>query len=471
MKTLLMRLAQLLKFKGVHEMAIVKKGYKKQMLFSWLILLAIVIIKPLGMNLQQSVVMGSLFMVIVWWGTGIINKNIASLYLITVFIIFGGTPIGKVLYFPLSNNVVLVVASYLLSQGIVNSKVADKFTAFVLQKYCDNSRKLVLMSFALGIALIFVIPQPFPRVILLSSIYMNLLKNVEMDQGEKMVILFSVFVGSTVTSLLFLNGDVIINNAIQGFGDVHISYLRWMRLMTVPTLIATILVAMGFLAVFKRDLKHRFDWNKASPKEKTTFSERITLAITFGVVVLWLTESIHGIGAAQVSLLGVFAMFAFQVIKMKDFKAINVGLLIFLTAEFAIGKVLVGSGIAIKLGDALLTVFPTAGHFMYFPIIIFIIMGLHMIMGSLITALSVLIPTLITLTASNVSPEVIVLLTAVSVCFHYLMPFHHVTIMLGYGGNYFENHHVIKFGVYLTGVTIVAVLLIYLPWWRLMGII
>lgn len=453
------------------NMYIIKKNYERQTLLSLLVLLAVAVIKPMGMTIQQSIVLGSLFLVIVWWGTGFVHKNIASAFLILIFVIFGGTPIEKVFYFPLSNNIILVVASYLLSQGIVNSKVADRLTKVLLQKYCNTSAKLVYMSFILGLGMIFIIPQPFPRVILLSSIYMSFLNKIEISDEEKKIIVFSVFVAASVTSLTFLNGDVIINNAVQGFGNITISYVRWIMLMTIPSVVTTGLIAVAYAFVFRKQLISALEWKKEEGSRTIGKQEKLALGITAIVVVLWLTESIHLISASQTALVGVTLMFISGLIEVKDYKVINVSLLIFLTAEFAIGKVLVGSGIASKMGEALSGVIPSGESVFLIPVLILIIMGLHMIMGSLITALSVLIPTLITLTSGILSPESIVLITTVSVCFHYLMPFHHVTIMLGYGNEYYDNKHVLKFGLVLTIITFLAVLGIYMPWWNLVGVL
>lgn len=198
--------------------------------------------------------------------------------------------------------------------------------------------------------------------------------------------------------------------------------------------------------------------------------EKKALTITALVVILWLSESYHGISAAFVALIGVVLMFITRIIDLKDFKAVNMNLLIFLTAEFAIGKVIVGSGVSDKLSSYLIQFFPTAESIWYIPFIIVLIMVLHMVMGSLITALSVSIPTLISITAGTLSSEFIVLLVTVSVCFHYMMPFQHVTIMLGYGNDFYDNRHVFKMGVYLTLITFAAVLFIYIPWWKIIAI-
>lgn len=450
---------------------ITKKENLLKFFITLLVPILMIMLKPMSMTLNQNIVLGSLFLVIIWWGTGIVHKNVASIFLICMFIIFGTTPLEKVFFFPLSDNLILVVASYLLSQGIINSKVADKFAEFVLRKYCHNSTRLVIMSYILGIVLIFVIPQPFPRVIILSSIYLNFLKNTGADKEDKSIMLFSVFVASTVTSLLFLNGDIIINNAAQGFGGISISYFEWAIKMTIPTLITTILIAIVFILVFKKNLTYEFEGSNEEEKMKIGTEEKKALSITFIIILLWLTETFHGISAANVALIGILAMFASKIISLKDLKATNISLLIFLTAEFAIGKVIVGSGVAEKLSVFLTKFFPASNSMLYIPFIIFLIMLLHMIMGSLITALSVTIPTLITITAGVLSPELIVLLVCASVCFHYLMPFHHVTIMLGYGNEYYDNKHVLKLGVYLTLITLFSVLFIYLPWWKIIGVI
>lgn len=449
---------------------IIKKDNYIKVLMSLSVPLILMIFKPIGMTLEQSIILGSLFLTIIWWGTGWVYKDVASIFLLIVFIIFGNTPIRSVFFFPLSDNFILVIASYLLSQGIVNSNVADNFSSFILSKYCYNSKRLVIMSFILGVLLIFVIPQPFPRVILLASIYINFLKKTSVNEENKRVLIFSVFVASVITSLMFLNGDVIINYSAMKFGGINLSYLEWAKYMALPTLATAIIILISFLWLFKKNLKDEFVFEKEE-KFVVTKSGKKALLITALVIILWLTETVHGVSSANVALLGTILMLLTKIIKIKDLKVINISLLIFLTAEFAIGKVLLGSGVAEKLSDFLVRFFPSPESIMYIPFIVFLIMFLHMIMGSLVTAISVLIPTLITLTAGNISTEFIVLLTCASVCFHFILPFHHVSIMIGYGNGYYENRHTIKMGMALSLITVIAVLFIYIPWWKMFGIV
>jgi anion transporter len=449
---------------------IIESHNYRKVIYSLIIPLFFILFKPMAMNMNQSVVLGSLFLTVVWWGTGWIYKDAASIFLIVMFIIFGNTPIQKVFFFPLSSSFILVIASFILSQGIVNSKVADSFSNFVLSRYCNNSIKLVIMSFILGIVLIFIIPQPFPRIILLASIYINFLNKTSVEDEEKRILIFSIFVASTITSLMFLNGDVIINYSAMKFGGINLTFAEWAKYMALPSLVTSIIIMSVFILIFKKNLKTKFEFKKAEKFTVTKDGKR-ALLITALIICLWLTEATHGISAANVALIGMILMFAARIISFEDLKVINISLLLFLTAEFAIGKVLSYSGVATNISEFLTAYFPSADSMMYIPFIVMLIMVLHMTMGSLVTAISVLVPTLITITSGNLSPEFIVLLTCATVCFHYILPFHHVSVMIGYGNGYFENRHTIKMGFALTVITALCVLFVFIPWWKLFGII
>jgi len=269
---------------------------------------------------------------------------------------------------------------------------------------------------------------------------------------------------------MLLNGDIIINYSALKFGEITMTYFEWAKKMTLPTLLTTIIIAFVFINIFKKNLKTALYPTDVEKKLTYEKSEIRAIIITFLVGILWLTESIHNISAANVALVGVILMFLTRIIGLKDIKVVSLSLLIFLTAEFSIGKVLIGSGIASKISSNLVGLLPATNSCMYLPYIVCLIMVLHLMMGSLVTALSVLIPTLITLTSGHLNSEFIVLLTVVSVGFHFIMPFHHVTIMIGYGNKYYENKHTVKMGIALTIITFLCTFFLYIPWWKIIGL-
>lgn len=450
---------------------VVRKENRLKAAASLIVPILFLMMQPMDMTIRQSAILGGLFLVVIWWGTGWVHKDVASATLIAIFIGLGDTPLQQVLYFPLSENIIMIVAAYLLSQGIVNSHVADQFSNFVLEKYCTSSLRMVVVTFVLCTLLIFIIPQPFPRVVLLAAIYMGFLQAKEVNEEMKKIMIFPIFVAATITSLLFLNGDVIANYAALGFAQVEMDFFTWMKYMTIPTLAVSVLVMCTFILTFKKNLSQKFERASSHNVMNIGRSGKKALVIMAFIIVLWLTESYHGISAAKIAAVGVLAMFLFRIIGSKDWKVINLSLLLFLTAEFSIGRVLINSGVADAMKNTIMDVLPNEGSQWFLPVIVLSIMGLHMIMGSIITALSFSIPMLIVVTEQIFPPEFIALLVLVSVAFHYILPFHHVTIMIGFGSEYYDNRHVMKIGIPLTIVTLFSVFAIYIPWWRLMGML
>jgi sodium-dependent dicarboxylate transporter 2/3/5 len=228
-----------------------------------------------------------------------------------------------------------------------------------------------------------------------------------------------------------------------------------------------VMMGIGFIVVFRKELLDKFDLNLEHEETSAmTKEEYKAIGIMSIVVVLWLTYGIHGISPSMVALIGTIIMFAIGLIGIKDFKVINIGLLIFLTAGFSIGKVLNGSGIAVLISNSLMTLFPDASSPFYYPVIIGVVSAIHMVSGSSITAMSIAIPTLTAVTGEYVSTIFITMLVYIIVSIHYVLPMHHVTIMIGYGNNYYENKHVVKYGIFLTILLWIVTLCIYIPWWK-----
>ena|SRR5660397_107999 len=140
----------------------------KKILQTLAVPILIVLFRPLGLNLNQSIVLATLILTITWWTTGVVDKLYASIFMLVMFSIFGQTPILRIFDFPLSEIFVMIVFSYIFSQGISNSKLVQKLLEPYLYKYGSNYVKLMVLILILQFIMIFVIPQPFSRIIILS---------------------------------------------------------------------------------------------------------------------------------------------------------------------------------------------------------------------------------------------------------------------------------------------------------------
>jgi sodium-dependent dicarboxylate transporter 2/3/5 len=52
---------------------------------------------------------------------------------------------------------------------------------------------------------------------------------------------------------------------------------------------------------------------------------------------------------------------------------------------------------------------------------------------------------------------------------HYLLPIHHVTVMIGAGKGYYSQRETLTFGLVLSLLVPAAAALLYIPWWRVIG--
>ena len=225
---------------------------------------------------------------------------------------------------------------------------------------------------------------------------------------------------------------------------------------------------------FRKEIKSvRLDNNnlEKAPSKPFSLIEKRAAFILAIITILWMTEPLHGIHTAWISTFGVIAMLLLKLLGFEDIKKINTNLIIFLTAAFSIGGVLNYTGVAQVIYQQIMKHMPDQQSAISFPFIILIVMALHMVIGSSITTLATVVPGIIMMNNGFVNPIAIALIAYTTVNIHYLLPFHHVTIMLGAGENYYDNKHIMKLGAFLTIVVFLSVLFIQLPWWSLMNLL
>jgi len=95
-----------------------------------------------------------------------------------------------------------------------------------------------------------------------------------------------------------------------------------------------------------------------------------------------------------------------------------------------------------------------------------------MILGSVIAVMGIAIPALLIFTESmSISPVVITLLVYSSIGIHYILPFHHLNILVGQGeeNGMYGQKEVMRLGVPLTAVIFIIVFIEVL-YWKLIGL-
>jgi len=429
--------------------------------------------KPFDLTFQQAAIVASTILVIIWWSAGIVKKIPASFFLLLMYYIFSGASVKTIISFSLSETFLMIIVTYLFSQGIANSGLIDKIFQPLLIKLVHTPCQCLIAVVGIFYLTMYVIPQPLARLIIVSSVLYHFLQHINIPEKTKNIIMYGVFVASAVVNISTKDADIILNNVAASFSKIPISNKLWAYYMFIPTLITCCLLGILFIYIFHKDLigiplKNIEKENKISP---FSAQQKLAIGIIIMTVLLWTTNGIHGINNTLITIISTIILFAIKILHKEDWKSIDITTLIFLTAAFSIGNIIKFCGAADKVFGQLQAIFPTKFSLLYICVMILTTMLLHMILGSNTTTLSVVIPGLMVLCSQVVKSPIIVLISVISVSFHAILPFHSISLMIGVSNNYYPAKYVTKLGLPVTLFVYLVVIGIYIPYWKIVGLL
>lgn len=440
---------------------------------SILISIIILVWKPFNLTFQQAIIVANTILVIIWWSTGIVKKIPASIFLLLIYYIFSGASIKTIISFSLSETFLMIIVTYLFSQGIANSGLIDKIFQPLLIKLVHNPCQCLIAVVGIFYLTMYIIPQPLARLIIVSSVLYHFLQHINIPKKTKNIIMYGVFVASAVVNISTKDADIILNNVAASFSEIPISNKLWTYYMFIPTLVTCCLLGILFIYIFRKELIGIDMKNIEKENKITTFStqQKLAIAIIGITVLLWATNGVHGMNNTLVTIISTTILFIIKILHKEDWKSIDVTTLIFLTAAFSIGTVMKFCGAADKVFRQLEIIFPTKFSLLYICVMILITMLLHMILGSNTTTLSVVIPGLMILCSQVVESPIIVFISVISVAFHAILPFHSISLMIGASNNYYPAKYVTKLGLPVTLFIYLIVIGVYIPYWKIVGLL
>lgn len=434
----------------------------------------ILIFRPWQMTAQQSLILAALALTLIFWITGWVRKWIASLIILAVFALLGAAPLTKIFQFPLSDNFVMIVFSYLFSQGFANSGLAKKMIRPMLYKWVNTTPRFMVFVSVINLIFIYIIPQPFARIILLAAIINEYLEDACPDARQRDILMFSVYSLYFVSCMALREGDIIMNYSVLSFAGIEATSWEWARAMLVPSLLLMAAQALLLALISRKNLppgQRAFSRTGEAEKTPLTKREKWILALVLVTVALMATESLHGISSGLVVVVCSAVMFIIKLLKPQDLRAINVELLVFLTASFSVGPAMNESGLAEIVFSRFTPLFPDSFGILYMLVICCITIALHMIMCSCITTNSVAIPGIMAISSGLVSPLAVTLTVYICTFNHYLLPLHNIPLVMGTESRHFSGGTIMRFGVVLTVLVPLFVLFAYRYWWQIIGLI
>lgn len=418
---------------------------------------------------------------VIWWVFNVAPPAYITLLMLLGYILPGLAPpetVFRIWTLPL---LWLIIGAFLLAAAVTKSGLAQRVAYFFMLRYATSYRSLIVLTYALGVVLSLLIPHPFPRALLVMAVMSAIIRNARMHAADAAALGLSVFVATTATSMILLTGDSTLNIAAVGFSGSAVGWLDWIKYMGVPGVVASLAMLGVFLLVFPAHGAVVIDGAALRAEQQRlgpiTQRELVTLGWVLAALVLWATDFLHHIDPAWVALGAVVGLSLPVVGEVLDASDISTGvnwpIIFFVMGALAIGTVGQATGMSDWLAATLLPATPPANPYVFAALVGGATMLIHMVLGSALACMSIVAPPMVQYAAATgMNPLVPALIVYTAVAIHYLLPFQHVTILLGQGevGGY-GARHVLRYGLPLTLVVLVVIILVEVTWWQLVGLL
>lgn len=301
---------------------------------------------------------------IVLWATSLLPEFITALLFFTAAmtakiappeVIFGGFA---------SSAFWLVFSGFVLGVAIRKTGLADRAARALSTKLTDSWMLMVASVVLLSYALAFVMPSNMGRIALLMPIVAAMAKRAGIADGSRAWFGLSLAVGFgtfqlSATILPANVPNLVMSGAAEGSYGIHLNYVPYLLLHTPVLGILKGVILIGLICwLFPGAPKPPQD---LAPSEPMGRDEKRLAWLLAAVLVMWVSESWHGIGPAWTGLAAAVIVMLPRVgfITGEEFSAgVNMRTCIYVAGILGLAITVTQTGIGNAVGEALLQVMP-----------------------------------------------------------------------------------------------------------------
>ncbi len=370
----------------------------------------------------------------------------------------------------------LLLGGAITTIAVERTGLARRLTAFLLLRLAASYR-LSLTAVALAaLGLAFVMPSSTARVMLLIPIVLALADRLGLSAGRPGragLVMTAVAVSALPPAAILTS--VVSNLVLLGAADtlygIKISYGSYL-LLHFPILgaLKTLLLVEISYRLFPEP--HRLDPVPTQPAAPMSHDERVVAVVLTISLVLFITDGVHGISPAWVSLAAgiVCLLLGFGPLQTKSLSEMNFGMLVYVAGILGLGAVVADTGLGAALSGELLSLSGiTPGHDV---INLMVTTAIFMVVGLLTTVMG--LPVVLAplagdfATASGLSVLTILMLQVVVISAMFF-PYQNFLIMIGMQYGDIKLKRGVRFCLTQAAVTILVLFPLNYVWWSFLG--
>jgi anion transporter len=328
-------------------------------------LTAAVWLLPDELSRDGRVVLVVLTLAVIGWAVTRISDTLIGLAAAVALAATGVISTGE-LFGVLGHELIwLLVAAFIISAVLQASGVLERLVFAVMHRL-GTVRQLFLGMTGMIAATAFVIPSTSGRAALLLPVFLGLAQRIDSQRIVRaLALLFpTIILLSAGGSLIGAGAHIVAADFIERTAGERIDYLGWMAMALPFALLSSVLAALTILRLFLTSEEASRRLNIAPVRGgRLTRQQLVIASIVLVTVGLWMAVPMHGLNLALIALAGALALLlpgVAPVAPREAFKAVNVELIVFLAATFAIAEALSQSGTDTWLAQGIVDILPAS---------------------------------------------------------------------------------------------------------------
>lgn len=412
-----------------------------------------------------------------FWATGALPFHLTSLLLFVLATVFQVAP-PRVIFAGFASTALWLVFGGLVIGAAVQVTGLGRRLARLLVGHLEGSyRRIVYGTIALGTGLAFLVPAAMGRIMILVPIFVALAAELGFERGSRgrTGILLAVSFGTILPAFAILPANLpnmVLLGVAETLYDVSPSYAAYLLLhFPVLGLLYALLLTELICRLFPDRPRGRAAPTEASPPWSA--AERRLMGVLVVALVLWATDSLHGVSPGWVALAAAVACMA-PGLGMLDVRAFETttsfGAFFYVAGLLGMVSMIDASGLAAALGEVARARLPVAPDA---PAGNFATLVLAASLAGLVTTHpgvpAVLGPLAGPLADATGLPLLTVLMTQVIGFSAMLLPYVSAPVMVAIQLANVGLGAAIRLSLLLGGLTLLLLVPVAYLWWRYLG--
>jgi anion transporter len=431
---------------------------------------------PAGLPEPGKRVLAVAVLAIVLWCTEALPAAVTGLILIVGLVVSGGVPGFREALVGFAEPVTYFVMGVLtIGLAVSRSGLAERVALFFLRRSRGNARSLYLQLLLAFPILTLILPSATTRTGILVHVYEQALELGQVPRRHPLsrAIMMALNSINRLASTILLTGGITPMVAAALIGNI--SWSHWLLLMCVPYLALLTIGSLLIYVLYRRGFDLKLPPQPDVKSAPLSGQEVRTIVITVSASALWLTDSIHHFHPVLPALLAwIFLLIPrVGVLTWSEFER-SIGWTSFfvLASSLSLARALIDSGASAWIARIVLEGMPRAHDQPAMVIFILLLASVpvRLLIPNITGFLAITIPIAMAIgTAAGINPLICGLAVMIAGDAVLYYPAQSVSSLVVHERGYLTAPEIFRFGVWMTLVAFVVVLLIALPYWAAVG--